>query len=461
MKVLVKILTAAMCFAMASAAFAADSAGKVNAQANLQQLLKEVKTAQTAASAKNHKREVEFRRSRNKQKALLSQAKAEHARVKKESDRLQAIFNKNEKQLNELASQLRNREGNLGEVFGVVRQSAANLKGIIDNSLISAQYPGRGQFLSRMANATVLPSIDDLHKLWYMFLHQAVAEGQIERFPATVTRSDGTQTDTKVVRVGGLVAIHGNEFLNYLPETNQLVVYSTQPSQADAQSRAGELFSAKEGQKENINMAIDPSGGQLLNLLTRSHKTFKQQLDNGGKVGYTIVVLFIIGILIALERIIALTLASNKVKKQLQDPGTPNADNALGRVLAVYKDNAKDDVETLELKLDEAILKEQPALEARLGVIKLISAVAPLLGLLGTVIGMIITFSVITTFGSADPKLMAGGISRALVTTVEGLVTAIPLVMLHAYISSRSGGIIQVLEEQSAGIIAAQAERKS
>lgn len=116
--------------------------------------------------------------------------------------------------------------------------------------------------------------------------------------------------------------------------------------------------------------------------------------------------------------------------------------------------------ETLELKLDDAVLREIPALEVRLVWLKILAAVAPLLGLLGTVTGMILTFQQITLFGTGDPKLMAGGISQALVTTVLGLIVAIPMVLLHAMLNARSKGLIQVLEEESAGLIAEQSERR-
>lgn len=465
MKKFLTILTVAAACLATGAAFAANDANNkpaadqtpaINRAANLEQLLQQVKAEQHQAAARNQQREQQFKQARDQQQAMLSRAKSEMNNVKARGDQLQSTFDDNEKKLNNLSTQLQNRLGNLGEVFGVVRQTAANLKGVADGSLVSAQLQNRGQFLSRMANAKTLPSIDDLQQLWYMLLQQATAEGKVVKFPTTITRADGTQANADVVRVGGFDAVHGNEFLNYLPETGQLVVYPVQP---DSQFRdmAQDLANAKSGIH---NMAVDPSSGQVLSLLLSSQRTFKQYLDEGGAVGYTIVVLFIIGILVAIERIIALTIASAKVKKQLKT-NSPDPRNALGRVMTVYTENPNDDVQTLELKLDEAILKEQPALEARLGLIKLIAAVGPLLGLLGTVIGMIQTFQVITTFGGGDPRLMAAGISTALITTVEGLVTAIPLVMLHAYISSKSGGVIQILEEQSTGIIAAQAEKKS
>jgi biopolymer transport protein ExbB len=143
---------------------------------------------------------------------------------------------------------------------------------------------------------------------------------------------------------------------------------------------------------------------------------------------------------------------------QAQIGAPPRADNPLGRVLRVYEENQSADVEKLGLKLDEAILKETPALERGIMLLKVLSVVAPLLGLLGTVTGMIKTFQAITLFGTGDPKLMAGGISEALVTTVLGLVTAIPLLLLHSVVSTRSKNLVQVLDEQSVGLVAERAE---
>ena len=186
----------------------------------------------------------------------------------------------------------------------------------------------------------------------------------------------------------------------------------------------------------------------------------KERIDQGGFVGYVIIGLGIVGLLIGLWRILALTGASAKVRSQLKSD-TPNENNALGRILSVYDKNRDTDTETLELKLDEAILKETPKLEKWQGAIKVIAAVAPLLGLLGTVTGMILTFQQITLFGTGDPKLMAGGISQALVTTMLGLFVAIPMVLLHSVVAGSSKNLIEILEEQSAGIIASQSEREA
>ena len=186
--------------------------------------------------------------------------------------------------------------------------------------------------------------------------------------------------------------------------------------------------------------------------------TIEERVNQGGTPGYVIIALGIVALLLSLERFTTLSMVGAGVSKQAANPGTANTRNPLGRVLQVYHDNKDIESETLQLKLDEAILKEQPAIQARIAFIKIISMVAPLLGLLGTVIGMIVTFQAITLFGTGDPKTMAGGISQALITTVLGLTVAIPTVLLHSIVDSRAKSILHVLTEQSAGLVAEHAE---
>ena len=166
------------------------------------------------------------------------------------------------------------------------------------------------------------------------------------------------------------------------------------------------------------------------------------------------------GGVLAVERFFVLARVGARMRRQRKAIASPTPDNPLGRVLRVYTQQPDLAPETLELKLDDAVLREVPALEARLVWLKILAAVAPLLGLLGTVTGMILTFQQITLFGTGDPKLMAGGISQALMTTVQGLIVAIPMVLLHAMLNARSKALIQVLEEESAGLIAEQSERR-
>jgi biopolymer transport protein ExbB len=204
---------------------------------------------------------------------------------------------------------------------------------------------------------------------------------------------------------------------------------------------------------------IDPSRGQLLKIMGQSPE-LGDRVDQGGVVGYIIIVLGAIGIALALWRMVVLYSEGAKIRAQM-DNETANENNALGRVMAVFNANKNADTETLELHLGEAIAAEIPRLTRAIGWIKIISVVAPLLGLLGTVTGMIDVFETMSLFGTGDPKLMAGGISQALVTTVLGLVAAIPCVFLHTLTNNRSRELMMILEERATGILARQSEKQT
>jgi biopolymer transport protein ExbB len=184
-----------------------------------------------------------------------------------------------------------------------------------------------------------------------------------------------------------------------------------------------------------------------------------ERIEQGGPVGYTIIVIGLFGLAVGAWKWVTLSIVSRKVQAQRNreraDPGNP-----LGRVLGVYEANPNSDSEALELKLSQVVLVESERLERFLWLVRVVSVVAPLLGLLGTVTGMIQTFQAITLFGAGDPKMMAGGISEALVTTMLGLMTAAPLVMLYAFLSTSRRRIVSVLNSQSAGLIAMRVEQR-
>lgn len=420
---------------------------------DLQQLLQEVKRARTQLSEENQEREARFRRERDNQRALLREVQSDLARAEQRSDQLTAQFNQNETQLAEMNENLRVQVGNFGELFGVFRQMAGDTVGTIRSSIITAQHDDRMETAQRLAEIKGLPAIEDIEALQELLLSEMVHSAQVVRFPDTIVRADGTAEDAEVVRVGVHNLSTGDRFLTYDTETGSIKSLPRQPRDR-YREMAANLFEASPD--EIVGMAVDPSRGSLLSLLIQA-PSFKERVDQGGIVGYVTIGLGIIGLLIALWRWVYLGAVGTGIRRQLKSE-TPNENNPLGRILKVYHDNKNADPETLELKLDEAILREAPRLEKWQSAIKVLAAVAPLLGLLGTVTGMIATFQAITLFGTGDPKLMAGGISQALVTTVIGLVVAIPLVLLHSVVSGRSRAQIEILEEQTAGIIAQQAE---
>jgi biopolymer transport protein ExbB len=421
----------------------------------LDELLQQVREARTEAAAVHRERERRFIEARNQQRQLLEQARRDYEREEERQDTLQIRFDENESEIADLEETLQARMGHLGELHGVVRQVSGDLQGVIRNSIVSAQFPGRSEQVARLAETRALPSIDQLETLWFMLQEEMTESGKVVRYPTTIVRADGTREETDVVRVGVHNTVVGDRFLRYVPETGALAELGRQPA-GRYRSMARDLYRAETGTTQA--MAVDPSRGTLLGLLVQ-RDTFMERIRHGALVGVVIIALGFLGLLLVIERAIYLYMAGQKIGAQVGS-GKPDPGNALGRIMGTYAENKDDDVETLELKIDEAILKETPALEARLGAIKIISAVAPLLGLLGTVTGMIETFQMITLFGTGDPQLMAGGISQALVTTMMGLTVAIPLVLMHAAVAARSKRLIQTLEEQSTGIIASHAEKK-
>ena len=419
----------------------------------LEQLLEITENDRQASGVINDQREQKFLAARDRQKFLLEQAVARLDQEEKRSVRLQKQFEENEKILEDIQETLRIRIGNFGELFGVVRQVAGETIAIVKNSIVSLQFPNREKNLTGLAEARGIPSIEQMHDLRVELLREMSQSGQVQRFQKQVVLPGGSIVDAEIVRVGVFNAITENFFLQFVPDTQSLQVLARQPARR-YQSMAEDLFALDTGY---TTMAVDPSRGQILSLLIQA-PGLAERINQGGLVGYFIIFIGLLGLALSLWRLLVLRQDGQAINQQLTTD-IASQDNALGRILSVHNEHDAMDTESLELKIDEAILKEVPKLEKYHSIIKVFAAVAPLLGLLGPVVGMIVTFQALTLFGTGDPKLMAGGISQALVTTMLGLIVAIPLVFLHSVLTSWSGTLIEVLEEQSAGLIARHAER--
>ena len=422
----------------------------------LDELAEMVRRAASSEGQINKEREDEFLRDRDNQRKLLAQAKAEKKREEKRSDDLKTEYDRLERELAELTTVLQERMGNLGELFGIVRQASGDIQAALGDSMVSAQRSGRGEFLSELAQRKALPNVQELRTVWSRMVTEVAESGKVVRFNTIVERSNGAKEELEVVRIGVFNAVSNGRFLDWdsTKSTENLIELARQPA-ARFQSMANNLQAAAPG--ETVAMAVDFTRGQILRAVVQSKTPVERVKEDGGPVGYAIIGVGIFGLLLCLWKAFVLYTTGGKMSKQLKNE-TANKGNPLGRVMAVYTDNPDIDIETLELKLDEAILRESAPLETGLSFIKVLYVVAPLLGLLGTVVGMIATFQMITLFGTGDPRMMAGGISTALVTTVLGLVAAIPLTLFHAFLQGKSKALIQVLEEQAAGIIARLAE---
>ena len=427
----------------------------------LDELLELVAEGRARDNAAEEARVQEFEQNQANQQQLLNEAQADKASEEARSGRLETTFEENELLIADVAEQLNTRLGSLRELFGVLQQVAGDARGLFEASLTNIEYPERSQFLTdlaaKMGSSSQLASIEEIERLWFELQREATELGKVKRLPNfQVIAANGDILTEDIVRVGGFNIVADGRYLSRNAETNSVAELQRQPEQGRFTGSTSAILEAGPGD-DFVRFGLDPTSGQILALLIRE-PSFQEHIQNGGIVGYIILVLGFFGVLLSLERLISLGIAGRKVKAQLKSE-TVSDKNALGRVLQAYASNKEADTETLELKLGEAILKEVPPLQRGILIIKVISVVAPLLGLLGTVTGMINTFQAITLFGTGDPTRMAGGISQALVTTQLGLYVAIPTVLLHTVVSGRSRGIIQILQEQSAGIVAEQSER--
>lgn len=422
---------------------------------SLEQLSQMVRDASIADTAESRERIAAFERQQQQQQSMLNAANAERDREERRSEELKRVFDQNELVIADKQQQLTERLGTLRELFGHLTGFIGDVREGIDTSIVSAQYPGRTEFMeemvAQMASQTELPSIDNINRVWSETLDQIIEGGKVVQFTTAV----GEEPAREVVRVGNYNLVSNGEYLSYDPTTGRISVLPSQPKAF--QASANDLQNSPEAINSFGIDPTGPTGGSFLGALVGMPSWGERLSTQGGLVGYVLMGLLSIAVLIAIAKFIQLTLVSGKIRAQLKS-GTANSNNPLGRILAVHEASPNVDTETLELKLNEAILKERPGIEAWLNALKIIAAVGPLLGLLGTVTGMILTFQGIALYGAGDVGGMAGGISQALITTVWGLIVAIPTILLHTLVNSQAMRIIHILDEQAAGIVAEKAE---
>lgn len=460
MKVILKKVSVAALAAVMAAGFSlgvsAPAIGQEEAQ-SLNELLRMVRKGKIREGRDERERIAKFVAEKREQAGAVTAAKKTRDQEEVRSARLEKTFEDNKEKIAAKREALNQAKGELTELFGHINSTAGDLRENFSLSLTSVQHPNRGEFLTELIEklkGDSLPTIEEIEKLWFELQREAIEQGKIVEFNTTVTSTDGAELPTDVVRIGAYNAITSDgKYLRYSDGTLSVLPRQPKPMYLDQASTLASLDSG------HAKFGVDPTGptgGSLLSAFINT-PTLVERWHQGRQVGYVITAVGAIGLTIAFVRWIVLQLVGMKVNSQLKSEKA-NLNNPLGRVLAVHEENPDMDTETLELKLNEAVLKEIPKLESSLTLIKIIAAVAPLLGLLGTVTGMIITFQSITIFGAGDPKTMAGGISSALVTTVLGLVVAIPTLLAHTIVNGRAKRIIHIIEEQAAGIIARNAE---
>ena len=416
---------------------------------NLENLLTDVKKESKQELLEESKRLQKFIDNKNKQKQILNNTKALLKKENKKTVRLKNTIDKNEKTLIKKETSLNIKVGDLGEMFGSIRQISSDFLTNYDSSLSASQSPEKKEIFSRFANTKKLPNTDEITIFWHTMLDEIIKSGTVSQYKANVILNDGTKHLQTVTKVGQFAAVSQGKYLQYDSDINSLIELSTQPSNA-IQNKANQ-FEKSQGELKNI--VIDPTKGSLLSLLDMK-PTMMDRINQGGVIGYIIIALGLLGLLFALYKVVLLYITQKAINQQIKDITTPIHNNSLGNIAQTFYDNKDKPLNDLEISMNESILKEINIIKSGESFIKLLAAVTPLLGLLGTVTGMIATFQAITLFGTGDPKLMAGGISTALMTTVLGLVTAIPLLFAYTYLASKSNRIVSILEEQSIGMLA-------
>ncbi len=444
-----------------AAIFLLGSSLALSQASSLAGLLDLVENDRVSESEEYQARVSEFEQNAARQQEILDTT---NNRIVEQEDlqvQLSDQFEANEIIIADKREVLRDRRGDLNELFGTLQGVAGDFLSNFQNSLISAQYSGRTEALDEIiqrAGSTIEQlNVDEMERFWF-FMHQELTEsGRVVSYTGDVTLPNGDTASRSITRIGAFNAVSDGEYLSYSGDIGHLQVLPRQPD-AGIMASASALQGASSG---FTKVGIDPTGGvggQVLANLVNFPTVEEQVRNNSGVIGFIIIGVGIVGILLGFLRLLLLSLTSIKVRGQLKKD-KPAKNNPLGRVLMVAENNPTADTETLELKLGEAILQETPALESMLTLIKMIATIAPLGGLLGTVTGMIQVFQQITVYGAGDPTIMAGGISQALMTTVLGIVVAIPTIFMHTVVKSRSDNIIHILEEQATGMIAEKAER--
>jgi biopolymer transport protein ExbB len=427
------------------------------AAVQLGDLDKLVKQMRDSESKLSQDREARFRSELQKQEQLAQKALARRNSAEARGNQLNKAFDANQIHLDEMRVLLKQHEGNLGELFGVTRQIAGDAANVLQQSMLTVHYPAeegrvdRAKFLVDMAGAKSLPSIVELERMWFELQREMVENGKVVRFKTPVLKPDNTTEEMEVVRIGPFTAVSDGNYLGYIPSKKSLSMLE-RPLGGEFRSVAEDLQSETGGGYHSA--VVDPSRGALLTRYVE-RPSFIERIQHGEAIGYVIVGVGLLGVILAAFQFFYLFVTGAAIKAQMAKLSNPDAGNPLGRLILAFRgEQPAANAEVAELRLSEAVLREVPKLERFQAFLRLAVAAGPLLGLVGTVIGMILTFHAIVASGSSDPRLMADGIGQAMIATVLGLGIAIPLLFINSGLVKLSTGLTQILDEHSQALLA-------
>lgn len=405
-------------------------------------------------------REVQQRDELQKQVAAAEQAVQRRARADARSKALDNEWNANDQRIQDMQALLHQYQGNLGELFGVTRQVAGDAMSVLSQSMQSLQFPApegqmnREEFMRHIAAAKTLPSFEELSRMWFELHREMTESGKVVRFKGPVLKRGAEEpVEAEIVRVGPYIAVSNGKYLSY--DTVTGVMKELYPQLGAARANIASRLEKATGSTGYVRAVVDPARGPLL-ALASERPDILERIIRGEAVGYLIIFVGVLGTLLALFQYGYLIVTRSSVARQLRNLANPTPNNPLGRVLLAFQGEGKSapSTEVAELVMSEAVSHELPRLLRFQPFIRLCIAAGPLLGLVGTVVGMIITFHAITATGSSDPRLMAQGIGQAMIATVLGLGVAIPLLFINFGLTALSNGVTQILDEQAQSVLA-------
>ena len=362
----------------------------------------------------------------------------------------------------DLAEQWERSELDFKEISGNVRLAAKDLEAMLHQSPFTAFDPRRLERVQPLLDQGYFPDIEDIAGMAAVIFDEITQSGQVSLRQGEFVNRAGETATAPVLTLGKFTSAYQTAdevgFLDYSPESHRFIALSRLPSGGTGKLLAGYLA----GQEGRVPFDMS-RGGALRQIIYQTD--FKEQLRSGGPLVYPIAALALVALLIILYKLFDLnrvSLGTDRLMDAVQDLAHQGHWDDVDAELDQQKGNSpitqvvreglrarNEDRETRESVLQEAILSQLPRVERGLSILAVLGAVAPLIGLLGTVTGMIETFRVITLFGTGDPKLMSGGISEALVTTELGLAVAIPIMLMHTLLSRRADRIVGKMEEKA------------
>lgn len=412
-----------------------------------------------------------------KQQAELERRVADvQARLAAERTRLETA-RKDLKETHALRVELSNRlveeGGDLRELAGIVRSAARDLLVLAESSPTTAEQPARLEYLRTYLDKTRHPGLNEVAKLVDLYFAEMAATSQVIVRSGPLVNRSGKETSADIVRIGGFTTIYqaGDEigFATVGKGTGRLLAVAGEPGWR----MSGNMEDYIKGQSSQVYM--DVSNGAALRQLSKQESLW-EQIQAGGPLVWPILLVGLIALVLIIERLlffrrvrsntdvlmslVTKLVATGDYEGALSAAET-QADRPTSNVIKAGLALRGNSQEVVESGLSEAMLRELPRLERFLTVLKVLAAVAPLLGLLGTVTGMINTFHVITAFGTSDPRLMAGGISEALITTQFGLTVAIPIMVAAALLTRKAQRLTGDMEEKAVALSAVLISREA